>query len=73
MARDALRAWRHLIEEAGDAADPATAEHGEIGALDRAVGAIGAEPPGPNADVVAKAVGLADQLWPLEATRIGAA
>ena len=38
-----------------------SAEHGEIGALDRAVGAIGAEPPR-KADVVAKTVGFADQL-----------
>src|SRR6476620_7479015 len=59
---DALsRARRHRIEESGDAADPATAEHREIGALDRAVRAIGAQPPR-KADVVAKAVGFADQL-----------
>src|SRR5205807_2549479 len=51
---------RHLIEEPGDAADAAVAEHGEIRALDRAVATVGAETPG-EADVVAKAVRLADQ------------
>src|SRR5947208_11725410 len=51
---------RHLIEEPGDAADAAVAEHGKIRALDRAVAAIGAETPA-EADVVAEAVGLADQ------------
>src|SRR5437588_320926 len=55
------RPRRHLIEEPGDAADPAVAEHGEIRAFDRAVGAVGTEAPG-EADVIAKAVGLADQL-----------
>src|SRR5437899_365294 len=51
---------RNLIQEPGDAADAAVAEHGEIRALDRAVAAIGTETPG-EADVVAKTVGLADQ------------
>src|SRR6185436_13556506 len=54
------RAGRHLIEEPGDAADAPVLEHGEIGALDRAVGAIRPEPPG-KADMVAKTVGFADQ------------
>ena len=48
------RPRRHLIEEPGDAADPAVAEHGEIRAFDRAVGAVGTEAPG-EADVIAKA------------------
>src|SRR5205814_1955567 len=51
---------RHLVEEPGDAADAAVAQHGEVRALDRAVAAVGSEAPG-EADVVAKAVGLADQ------------
>ena len=57
----ASRALRHLIEKAGDAPDPSVLQHGEIRALDRAVDAVGAEPPG-EADMIAKAVGLADQL-----------
>src|SRR5690606_24316682 len=55
-----LRARRHLIEEAGDVLDATAVQHGEVGALDRTVGAIGAETPR-EADVVAVAVGLADQ------------
>src|SRR5437762_3160163 len=51
---------RHLIQEPGDAADAAVAEHGEIRALDRAVAAVGSEAPG-EADVVTKTVGLSDQ------------
>src|SRR5437868_7819264 len=51
---------RRLIEEPGDAADATVAEHGEIRALDRAVAVVGAQPPG-EPDVVAEAVGLADQ------------
>ena len=38
-------------------------KHREVRALDRAVGAVGAESPG-EADVVAISVGLADQLKP---------
>jgi hypothetical protein len=55
------RARRHLIQEPRDAADTAVAEYGEIRTLDRAVDAVGAESPG-EADMVAKAIGLADQL-----------
>ena len=51
---------RDLIEKSGDAADTSIADDREIRALDRAVGALRAKPPG-EADVVAKAVGLADQ------------
>src|SRR6185295_18551447 len=51
---------RHLVQEPGDAADAPVAEHGEIRSLDRAVAAVGAQPPG-EANVVAKAVGFADQ------------
>src|SRR5882762_3083243 len=47
----------HLVEEAGDAPDPAVLQHGEVGALDRAVDAVGAETPG-EADVVAIAIGF---------------
>src|SRR6266436_7562505 len=56
-------ALRDLIEKSGDAADTSIADDGEIRALDRAVGALRAKSPG-EADVVAKAVGLADQLEP---------
>ena len=52
---------RDLIEKSGDAADTSIADDDEIGALDRAVGALRAQSPG-KADVVAEAVGLADQL-----------
>src|SRR6266536_235065 len=55
------RARRHLIEKSRDSLDAPVLQHGEIGALDRAVGAVRAEPPG-EADVVAEPVGLADQL-----------
>src|SRR5215217_7327199 len=51
---------RHLIQEPGDAADAAVAQHGKIRSLDRAVAAVGPQPPR-EADVVAKAVGFADQ------------
>src|SRR5713226_7629220 len=57
------RALRDLIEKSGDAANPSIADDREIGALDRAVGALRAQPPG-EADVVAEAVGLADELKP---------
>src|SRR5215211_6350541 len=50
----------YLIQEPGDAADAAVAEHGEIRSLDRAVATVRPEAPG-EADVIAKAVGLADQ------------
>ena len=56
-------ALRDLIEKSGDAADTSIADDREIRALDRAVGALGAKSPG-ETDVVAKAVGLADQLKP---------
>src|SRR5215470_4387661 len=60
-ARPASRALRNLVQEAGDALDAAVlAQHGKIRALDRAVGAVRAEAPG-EADMFAKAVGLADQ------------
>src|SRR5436305_13245770 len=51
---------RNLIQEPGDAADAAVAEHGEIRALDRAVAAIGPQTPG-EADGVAKTARLAGQ------------
>src|SRR5665647_3656894 len=54
-------ALRHLIEKAGDALDPPVADDRKIGALDRSVGAVGAEAPG-EADVLAKTVGAAEQL-----------
>jgi hypothetical protein len=54
-------ALRDLIEKSGDAANPSIADDGEIRALDWAVGALGAQSPG-EADVVAKTVGLADEL-----------
>src|SRR5436309_5211196 len=54
-------ALRDLIEKSGDAADASIADDREIRALDRAVGALGAQSPG-EADVVAEPVGLADQL-----------
>jgi hypothetical protein len=54
---------RHLIEKAGDALDPPVADDRKIRALDRSVGAVGAEAPG-EADVVAKTVGAAEQLKP---------
>src|SRR6266702_689378 len=57
------RARRHPIEETGDAADAAAAEHGKIGALDRAVDAVGAKPPA-ETDMIAVAIRLADQREP---------
>src|ERR1700682_492564 len=56
----ALRVLRDLIEESGHVADSPILEDREIRALDRAVDAVGAKPPG-EADVVAISVGLADQ------------
>src|SRR5207248_1083076 len=56
-------ALRDLIEKSGDAPDTSIADDGEIRPLDRAVGALGAQSPG-EADVVAKAIGLADELKP---------
>src|ERR1700757_1496353 len=55
------RALRHLIEESGDAANAALLQQGEVSALDRCVGAVRPESPG-EADVIAIAVDLADQL-----------
>jgi hypothetical protein len=54
------RALRHLVEEAGDAADPPVLQHREVGALDRAVDTIRAEAPA-KAEMIAEAVGLAEQ------------
>src|SRR6266576_2747672 len=56
-------ALRDLIEKSGDAADTSIADDGEIRALDRAVGALRAKSPG-EADMVAEAVGLADEVEP---------
>ena len=63
IALPSSRALRDLIEKSGDAADTSVADDGEIRAFYRAVGTLRAKPPG-EADMVAKAVGLADQLKP---------
>jgi hypothetical protein len=56
-------ALRNLIEKPGDAADPPIPDDGEIGALDRAVGAVGTEAPR-ETDVLAKSVCFAEQPKP---------
>src|SRR5215468_7146918 len=37
------RAGRHLVQKAGDALDAAVLQHREVGALDRAIHAVGAK------------------------------
>src|ERR1700704_7192719 len=56
-------ALRDLIEKSGDAPDTPIPDDREIGALDRAVDALRAQSPR-EPDVVAKAVGLAEQPKP---------
>src|SRR4051794_20394880 len=55
------RARGDLVQKSRDAPDAAVLQHGEIRALDRAVDALGTKAP-TEADMVAVAVGLADQL-----------
>src|SRR5258708_6015581 len=61
IALPSSRALRDLIKKSGDAPDTSLADDGEIRAFYRAVGTLRAKPPG-EADMVAEAVGLADQV-----------